>query len=588
MYDREQLRKMKKRVELLREKILAARGEILSDLVLKGGRVVNVFTGEIQNSDVAVHGGFVVGLGPGYRGKEEVELHGEWVVPGLIDGHLHIESTMLIPSRLSTALLPLGSTAVVSDPHEIANVMGIEGIRFMLRESRSLPLDIFFMSPSCVPATHLETSGARIDASHLLALRKEPRVLGLAEVMNYPGVLLGEQDILKKLLLFRDRPVDGHAPSLTGRDLQAYVSAGIRSDHETFDLQVGREKVASGMTLMIREGTSAKNLEELLPLVTAENSSRFCLVSDDLHPRDILRRGHMDFIIRKAIRLGLNPITAVRLATINPATYFGLRHRGAVAAGYHADLVVLENLDRFSVKRVYKDGVLVAEEGRLCGSQRRMRRVPTARAFNIPALDPRDFRIPAGSGNAKVISLVPGQIVTHASYVPLPSENGYVKSDTEADILKIAVVERHTGSGRIGKGMVKGFGLKRGALASSVAHDSHNVIAVGVDDRDLCRAVHEVRDMGGGMAAVTAEQVLGRAPLEVGGLMSTAPIGTLVGQLEDLDRAAALLGCAVADPYMIMSFLALPVIPELKLTDKGLVDVNRFELVPLFADQHDS
>jgi adenine deaminase len=568
----------------LKDRILASRREIPADLVLKKARVLNVFSGTILECDVAVHDGVIVGLGPDYRGKEEIPLNGKWVSPGLIDGHIHIESSMLLPSCLAEALLPCGTTAIISDPHEIANVLGMEGIGFMIRESEALPLDVFFMAPSCVPATHLETSGARLDASELAQLKDEPRVLGLAEMMNYPGLLAGDESVLEKLILFEDRIIDGHAPSVRGYDLQAYLAAGIQSDHETSDPAEGMEKLQSGMMVMIREGTSARNLDDLLPLITEGNSRRFCFVSDDLHPQDIRSRGHLNFVMKRAIHLGLDPVTAVQLATLNPAQYFGLRGRGAVAPGYRADLVVLDELETFRVKQVYKDGRLVVDEGRPVGLSRSKGPTFEDRPLNIPPLDPKRFRIMATGTTARIIRLLPGQILTGVAYRKIQSESGLVKSDPETDILKLAVAERHRGTGRIGLGLVQGFGLKRGAMASSVAHDSHNLISVGVEDRDLCRAVEEVKEMGGGMAVVSDETLLSKVPLPVGGLMSLEPLEGLTEQLEALNRAAASLGCRVPDPFMVLSFLSLPVIPELKLTDLGLVDVNRFSVVPLFVE----
>jgi adenine deaminase len=566
----------------LKERIRAARGEIAADLVLKRGRVINVFSGEICERDVAVHRGFIVGVGQGYRGNQEVELQGGYVSPGLIDGHIHIESSMLLPSRLAASLVVHGTTAIVSDPHEIANVMGLEGVQLMLQDSRAMPFDVFFMAPSCVPATTLETSGASLGVADLEALKKEPRILGLAEMMNFPGVLMGAEEVLKKLNLFAGRPVDGHAPFLQGKDLQAYVSAGIRSDHEALDRNEALEKMRSGMMIMIREGSTARNLEELLPLLNPATSRRFCFVSDDLHPEDLLRRGHLDHIIRKAVSWGLNPVFALQLVSLNPAEYFGLRDRGAVAPGYRADLVVFRNLEEFAVDKVYKNGSLVVDGASIVGFPS-WKDVPlSSRPLLIPRLHPDRFRIRKEGEEARVIEILRGQIVTKMGRARVPSQGDWVIADPRRDILKLAVLERHKGSGRIGLGLVRGFGLKSGALASSVAHDSHNVIAVGVTDEDLCLAVREVKDMGGGMAVAAEGKLKARTPLEVCGLMSKGSLETLTNQLRELLMASADLGCALEEPFMVLSFLALPVIPELKLTDLGLVDVNRFELVPLF------
>jgi adenine deaminase len=572
-------------IEALKKRIKAARNEVPADLVLKRGWVVNVFTGAISEKDVAIYDGVIVGVGSGYQGKEEKDIDGKWVIPGLIDGHIHIESSMLVPTCLAAALVIHGTTAIIADPHEIANVMGLEGIRFMLRDSRGIPFDIFFMAPSCVPATHLETAGAYLGPSDLLKLIDEPRILGLAEMMNFPGVLSGDQKVLEKINLFRNKILDGHCPSLSGNDLQAYVTAGIRSDHETTVLAEGLEKVENGMMLMIREGTSAKNLDELVPLVNRGNARRFCFVSDDLHPEDIQQRGHLNYMIKKAIQLGLDPVTAIQLATLNPAEYFGLKDRGAVAPGFRADLAVLNDLNSLEVNSVYKDGRMVVDKGSLVYFPHGQDRATLVKPdpLNISPLSPESFRIPYSDDKAKVIEVLPGQLITHMRFEKIKSDSGCVVTDTVSDVLKLCVVERHGATGHIGLGLVTGFGLKHGAMATSVAHDSHNVIAVGVTDGEIFRAVEAVRIMGGGLSVVKDNEILAKVPLEIAGLMSGEPLETLVQKLREIKKTAAELGCALEEPFMALSFLALPVIPELKLTDMGLVDVNKFEIVPLFS-----
>lgn len=575
-------------IETLKKRILAARGEIPSDLVLKGGKIVNVFSGEIQEGDVAFFDGIIVGVGAGYQGKEHVKLEGKWVTPGLIDGHIHIESSMLPPSRLAAELLTHGTTAIVSDPHEIANVLGLDGVRFMLEDSRSIPFDIFFMAPSCVPATHLETSGATLGASGLSGLKDDPRILGLAEMMNFPGVIMGDNSVLEKINLFSGKIVDGHAPLLSGHDLQAYLTAGVRSDHESTQKTEGFEKVSSGMMLMIREGTAARDLEELLPLVNKKNSRRFCLVSDDLHAEDIANRGHLNVTLKKAVRLGLDTVTAIQLVTLNPAEYFGLKNRGAVAPGYCADLTVFNDLVDFEPLLVYKNGRKVVDSGNLIGfpvkqSHEVSLGVTGHKPLRIAPIDPNSLRVPHKGAKAKIIELVPGRIITTMRVEEVKSEGGYVVTDIDSDILKLCVVERHQASGRIGFGLVRGFGLKKGAIASSVAHDSHNVIAAGVSDGEILRAIERVKTMGGGLAVAAGHEILAEVPLEIAGLMSTEPLDTLVRQLEKVKKACQHLGSNFEEPFMMLSFLALPVIPELKLTDRGLVDVNKFEIVPLFS-----
>lgn len=581
------MKKMTTETKNIQKRIRVARGQEPADLVLKGAQVINVFSGEIIPGHVAIVDGVIAGVGGPYTGREERNLTGKWMAPGLMDAHLHIESSMLSPSALAKALLPHGTTVLISDPHEIANVLGLEGVRFMLADSRLVPMDIFFMAPSCVPATPLETSGAILKAEALQELQRENRILGLAEVMNFPGLLMGDEDLVEKIDLFQNQPMDGHCPLLQGQDLQAYFSTGIGSDHECTQRFEALNKLRAGAMIMIREGTSARNLDELLPLVTEKNHDRFCFVSDDLHAEDIEERGHLDHVIRRAIEQGMDPVLAVRLASINPSRHFRLWGRGAIAAGYKADLVVLKDLKSFSVDSVYKNGRLVAKEGEALPFP-----MPTPggmeltlpKGLNMAPLGLHAFRIQHKGGKARIMELIPGQILTRQVFEEIPSRNGYVETDVERDLLKLALVERHHATGNVGLGMVRGLGLKQGAIASSVAHDSHNILVAGVTDEDMRLAVETLKGMCGGLAAIRGGEVLAKAPLEIGGLMTGREISVLVKELKELKGAARALGCKIPEPFMALSFLALPVIPELKLTDRGLVDVNLFQLVSLFPE----
>ena len=567
-------------MQMREELIAAARGEVEVDLLLSGGQLANVLSGEVYRADVAVHKGRIVGF-ECCSARRVLELDGQIIAPGFIDGHVHIESSMVSVPEYARAVVSRGTTTVVADPHELANVWGEAGIRYILASSEDVPLNVYVMLPSCVPATDLETAGARLGAADLAMLLKEDRVLGLAEMMNYPGVLLRDAEVMAKLALAEGRPVDGHAPGLSGLDLSAYISAGIGSDHECTSIEEAREKMRSGMHIMLREGSAAKNLSDLLPLVTAKNAGRFLFVSDDRHPADLLGQGHIDFMVRTAVEQGLEPILALRIASINAARYFGLSHMGAVAPGYRADIVILDSLESLRPAKVIKDGILVAEEGRLCVSLK-----PTGgadrRSMNIAPLGPASFRIAAGAGPARVIGVVDGQIVTRSLSLKPRVEEGLVVSDTGRDILKMAVVERHHGTGNIGLALVQGFGLARGALATSVAHDSHNIAVVGVSDGDMLGAVREVEKMGGGLAALAEDRTLARLPLPVAGLMSEARQEEVQQGLESCIAAARGLGCRLTDPFMTLSFLCLPVIPELKLTDRGLVDVSTFRFAEMF------
>lgn len=565
----------------LRERIAVARGLKKADLVLKGGRIVNVHSGEIYPADVAIYRGKIAGLGA-YEGKKTIDLSGKLVLPGLIDSHLHLESSMLTPAEFARAALPHGTTAVIADPHEIANVLGTKGLQYMLAASKGLPLDFYFMLPSCVPATGLETSGARLAAGDLAPFLAHERVLGLAEMMNYPGLLAGAPDVLAKLHQFRGTIIDGHAPELSGKDLAAYIGTGISSDHECTTAGEAKEKVRLGMTVYIREGSAAKDLEALLPAVTPENSRFFCLATDDLQAEDLCQGG-IDQVVRKAIRLGLSPVMAVQMATLNPAQHFSLKGKGAILPGYDADLIIIDDFDAFSINRVFKNGVLVAEHGKVLARIRVPRHVPPRKTVNMKPLTREQFRLRAKTDKARVIELVPDQIETRQSVMPLSSRNGYVEADSSRDILKLLVIERHRATGNIGFGLVKGFGLRSGALASTVAHDSHNIIVVGTNDDDMFAAVAAIKRLQGGMVAVNNGKVLAALPLPVAGLMSDQHAGVVAAQIKEVRLAARQMGALIDQPFSALSFLALPVVPELKLTDKGLVDVRQFTFVDLFV-----
>jgi adenine deaminase len=565
------------------ELITPARGERPCDLLLANGRIVDVFSGELIEAGVAIAGGRIAGIG-GYPARQVVDLGGRFIAPGFIDSHVHIESSMACVTEFARAVVVRGTTAVVADPHEIANVLGVQGIRYMLESARDQPLHVFYTLPSCVPATDLETAGARLAAEDLEPFFKDARVVALGEMMNYPGVLNGDPQVLKKIETARRhaKPVDGHAPGLSGKALMAYVAAGISSDHECTTAAEAREKLAAGMHIMIRQATGARNLKDLLPIITERSARRLMWCTDDRHPHDLLGEGHIDAIVAEAIRGGVNPVTAIRMASLNPAERFGLNHLGAVAPGRQADLVVFADLSAPQIEEVYVRGLLVARNGQPVPGLPKPDPVSAAPAMNVnPAT--LDFAVFARGRRVRVIELIPDQIVTRQSTEAAPLSGDYLASDPSRDLLKIAVVERHSQSGRIGIGMVRGFGLRQGALASSVAHDSHNIIVAGVADADLRAAAQAVIAMRGGLAAAAGGRVVARLPLPVAGLMSLEPVQAVSAAMDRLVRAAHELGSPLKDPFMTLSFLALPVIPELKLTDLGLVDVKQFKHVALLV-----
>ncbi len=560
-----------------------ARGEAQADLLLKNARVVNVFSGEIEVNDVAIVRSRIIGLGS-YEAKEVVDLKGAYLAPGFIDAHVHVESALVPPSEFARAVVPRGTTAVITDPHEIANVLGLDGIRFMFESAKRGPLSMYVMASSCVPATSMETNGATLRWYDLVSLKSDPWVLGLAEVMNFPGVVGGDEEVLAKLRTFGELVVDGHCPGLSGKSLQAYAAAGIQSDHECTTVDEALEKLRLGFTIFIREATNARNLKALLPMVNEKNHHRICFCTDDRQPADLLDEGHIDFMVRTAIEEGVDPIIAIRMATWNTAAYFRLHDRGAITPGRRADLIVFDDLEAPRPHLVFRGGRLVARDGEML--------VPplapatrTLRGTMNVAWDRVDFRIPARGRRVRAIGAIPNQLVTEHLEVEASVEDGFAVADPERDLLKICVIERHMASGSMGKGFVRGLGLKQGALASSVAHDHHNLVVTGADDISMMTATRACAALGGGMVVARGEEVLAEVPLPIGGLMSTLPIKEVRRQLDVALEAAANLGSELHDPFMAMSFLALEVIPSLKITDRGLVDVDRFDFVPLWADE---
>jgi adenine deaminase len=560
----------------LSRRLAVARGDEPADLVIRNGRVFSAFTREWLETEVAVVDGYVAGLGD-YEGGDVLDASGRFVVPGFIDAHMHLESPKLLPDELARLLLPLGTTTVVADPHELANVLGTDGVHWLLDFCAGLPLDVYFMASSCVPASKFESPRRALTAGDLQGLLRRRRVLGLAEMMNFPGVISGDPLELEKLGLEGASHVDGHAPGVLGKDLNAYAAAGIRSDHEALTVEEGRERLRAGIWVLIREASMARNLRALLPLVAEFGPSRIAFCTDDKDPDDIAEQGHLNGMVRDAVEWGLPPEDALVLASLNPALWHRLDHLGAIAPGYQADLLLLPDLERFEPELVLKAGAPVPEIARA--------EVPewVKHTVRIPSISADRFRLPWNGGPARVIGLVEEQVVTESLVDEPTIQDGRAVADPGRDLAKIAVVERHLGTGRVGLGFVRGFGLARGALASTVAHDAHNIVAVGVDDEDMAAAVAHLAELGGGIVAIEGGQVLAELPLPVGGLMSDAPLAEVVAKSSECNEAAARLGCKGATPFLTMSFLALSVIPSLKITDRGLVDVDRFELVPLEA-----
>lgn len=567
----------------IQHKLRVARGETPAELLFKNARLVNVLSGEIHDADVAVDDGRVIGFGD-YGAKEIIDLEGAYLAPSLIDGHFHVESTMVTIPEFARAVVPHGTGAMVIDPHEYANVLGMDGIRYVLESSRNLPIDFFIMLPSCVPATHLETAGARFTADDLAFMMSDDRIAGVAELMNYPGVYLGHESELAKIDAGRGKVIDGHAPGLRGKNLNAYALAGVRSDHESTELEEAREKLRLGMHLLIREGSTERNLEHIIPLVTPQNSANCSFATDDKLPGDLVNEGHIDHSIRKAIAHGVAPVTAIQMGTINTARYYRLKNHGAIAPRYWADFIVFDDLAKFEIKRVYKKGVPVAANGKYLREKSPDTEQPRS-TMNLSYHAPQDFEARAnGAKKIRVIEIVPHQIVTKEILeTPRVSEEQIV-SDIERDILKLVVVERHRATGNVGVGFVRGFGLKRGALGSTVAHDAHNVVVVGVRDSDIVTAIQALEGMRGGQVAVADGKIEAALPLPIAGLVSDQPLEAVIEKIVELKTAATRLGCTLDAPFMSLSFLSLSPIPALKLTDQGLVDAVNLKLTTLIAN----
>ena len=573
--------------ETLRQQIAAGRSIVIADLVLKNARIINVFTNEIEKADIAISGGKIVGLGT-YNGKSEVDLHGHYVCPGLIDGHIHIESSMLCGPAFEQAVLPHGTTAVITDPHEISNVAGTDGLDFMLETTKDLTLSVYFMLPSCVPATDLDESGAVLDAEQLRPYYRYPRVLGLAEMMNSYGTVRGDAKILQKICDCTNagKTVDGHAPFLSGKDLNAYIIAGVLSDHECSTMEEAMEKLRRGQYIMIREGTAAKNMAALLPLFREPYCNRCMLVTDDKHPGDLLRGGHIDANIRKAIAAGVDPAIAVKMATLIPAQYFGLKQHGAVAPGYKADLIVVSNLEQFTVEQVYKGGSLVAEGGKvlkpspLVIDSTRFARVMNS--FDMDEITMKDLELHKSGEHERVIRLIENELLTEEEIIPFRQYPGIAPGvDVAHKIVKLAVFERHHHSGHVGLGFLGNYSLQCGAVASSIAHDSHNLIVAGTNDADMVLAGNTVRKNKGGLAFVVNGRVIGELALPVAGLMSAESVEVVMENVQHLKDALRTHGIAEGiDPFMTLAFVSLPVIPKLRLNTYGIVDVKKQRIVP--------
>lgn len=571
--------------EIIMSMIDVAMGKVKAQLVFKNINVINVFTEEIYKADVAIHDGYIAGIGE-YSGAVELNMEGKYICPGFIDGHVHIESSMVTPAEFARAVMPRGTTTIVADPHEIANVKGIAGIKYIIEGSENIPLDIFIMLPSCVPATPFENSGSILKAEDLLELINHPKVLGLGELMDFNSVITCEKNIINKIVLAKNahKMMDGHAPGLSGKELNAYILPGVRTEHECSTAEEAAERLRLGMFVMLREGSAARNVLSLLPAVTAATLSRCLFCTDDRHPEDILNHGHIDNNIRIAVQNGFDPIKAIQMATINAARCYNLQNIGAVAPGYKANLVILNDLETIDIHQVYKKGRLVAENGKALFELRSINDSRMRNSVNIKKLELDSFVMENIDGLANVIGLIPHSLVTNKLKLKVASRDGAYFDEDGSRLLKIAVVERHHQTGNIGLGLVKGMGLQRGAIASTVAHDSHNIVVIGDNDGDMLCAVNYLQSIGGGICIASQGEINHFLALPIAGLMSDLSLEEVHVKLKQMLDTAYSMGVSEEyDPFMTLAFLALPVIPELKITDLGLFDTVQYKFCSLKA-----
>lgn len=570
--------------EQLRDLIAKASGIKNSQLVLKNVNIINVFTGEIVEGDVAIDNGKIVGIGE-YTGDNEIDLRGKYLSPGFIDSHVHIESSMSSPSQFARMVVPRGVTTIIADPHEIANVKGIDGIRYIIEDSKNVPLDVHIMLPSCVPATNFENAGAVLEAEDLKELLDEESVIGLGEMMNYPGVISAEEKILDKLTLFNDMVIDGHGPMIRGNDLNAYAIAGIKTEHECSTVEEVLNRLRLGMYILLREGSAARDLRNIIPAVNKENLRRFLFCTDDKHPEDLINEGSIDFNIKLAIKASIDPVDAIRMATLNASECYGLKGKGAIAPGYIADLVVIDNLDDFNILKVFKNGEIVAENNRALFDSKENLPESMTNSVRIKDVNIEDIQIPMKTNKANVIGIIEDSLVTERNIREVNVVDGCFSFSND-DILKLVVIERHFATGNIGVGLIENFNLKNGAIGSTIGHDSHNIIVIGDNDKDILVAIEELRKIGGGLTLISNGEVLKSLPLEIGGIMTSKSIEKTNSILKDMiEISYRNLGVNKnIDPFMTLAFMALPVIPSIKLTDMGLFDVEKFTFVKVYNE----